>query len=104
MPPDKASIFGDTKTVITEENLKNRLGFAEEKYRDFVTGKAARNEYAYFLTTTVSGDDVTDMLTVCVRTESGCIVSMTLYSYRDGDSQNYIENVRIPVIASVTVK
>lgn len=89
---------------LTEENLKNRLGFAEEKYRDFALGKAGGNEYAYFLTTFVSGDDVTDMLTVCVRTESGYIKSMTLYSYRDGDSQNYIENVLIPVIASVTVK
>lgn len=101
-------VAGDTLYVfdgeLTEDTLKNRFGFAEEKYKEFVTGKVGENEYAYFLTTFVSGDDVTDVLNGCVRTENGYILPMTLYSYRDGDSRNYIENVLIPVIEGVTVK
>lgn len=45
MLPDKASIFGDTKTVITEENLKKAFGISV-----FIgTEQIANDNYRYII-------------------------------------------------------
>lgn len=88
-----------------EENIREYLSAPPEKYRAFGRGETACGyEYCYFVETRVTGaDTVTDYVVSYVRS-GDYVVPILFMSYRDGDAEDYIENVILKIIESIDVK